>query len=363
MQFLTPDTIGRIASALGLNRNDAESAIGAAVPGLLAAFSGVAGQSGGAQKLAEAAKQQVSALDNFAGIIAAGTQSSFIEKGSQMLSSLLGGADQKALAGALGNYAGLGQSKSGSLLGMLAPLVMGTIAKQQGPRSLDAAGIAGLLSSQKDSIAAALPAGFANLLGGTGLLDSLGGVARAATAAGTETARAATSAARAMGDAGYRAAGAATSSSFNWLYWLIPLVAIAAVLFYLLAKPTEQVTQQGATAVQSAVQSVTVGGQDIGKQVTDSVASLRASLAGITDAATAQAALPKLQDVTTQIDKVGALVGQLSAEQRKTLSGIVSPLMATLNPLFDKVLAIPGVSEVLKPTIDALRTKLATLTA
>ena len=36
MQFLTPDMIGRIASALGLDRNNTQTAIGAAVPGLLA---------------------------------------------------------------------------------------------------------------------------------------------------------------------------------------------------------------------------------------------------------------------------------------------------------------------------------------
>ena len=44
MQFLTPDMIGRIASALGLDRNNTQTAIGAAVPGLLAALSGVAAQ-------------------------------------------------------------------------------------------------------------------------------------------------------------------------------------------------------------------------------------------------------------------------------------------------------------------------------
>jgi hypothetical protein len=39
MQFLTPDMIGRIASALGLDRNNTQTAIGAAVPGLLAGLS------------------------------------------------------------------------------------------------------------------------------------------------------------------------------------------------------------------------------------------------------------------------------------------------------------------------------------
>src|SRR6516162_342240 len=131
MQFLTPDMIGRIASALGLDRTNTRTAIGAAVPGLLAGLCGVATQPGGAQKLVEAARQQTGALGGFANMIGASGQSSLIEKGSQILSSLLGGRDQTALAGAVGKYAGLGQSASGSLLGMLAPIVMGTIGRSK----------------------------------------------------------------------------------------------------------------------------------------------------------------------------------------------------------------------------------------
>jgi Bacterial protein of unknown function (DUF937) len=355
MQFLTPDMIGRIASALGLDRTNTQTAIGAAIPGLLAGLSGVATQPGGAQKLVDTVRQQTGAFGSFANMIGASGQSSLIEKGSQILSSLLGSRDQTALAGAVSKYAGLGQNASGSLLGMLAPIVMGTIGQQQGTRSLDAGGIASLLSSQKDNIAAALPAGFANLLGGSGLLDSLGGAARTATAAAAagQTARVTTSAARAIGDRGQRAI------SLNWLYWLIPLLAILAVLIYLFARPTEQVVvQPGAPAIPS----LTVGGLDIRKEVTDSITNLRTTLTGITDAASARAALPKLQEVTAQIDKVDGLLGQLSPEQR-VLAGVVNPLMPSLNQLFDKVLAIPGVAELLKPTIDALRAKLTLLTA
>ncbi len=47
IQFLTPDMIGRIATALGLDRNSAQTAIGAGVPGLLAGLMGVASQPGG----------------------------------------------------------------------------------------------------------------------------------------------------------------------------------------------------------------------------------------------------------------------------------------------------------------------------
>jgi len=361
MEYLTPDLIGRIATALGLNRNNAQTAIGAAVPALLAGFSGVAAQPGGAQKLVDVAKQQTGALSSFANMIGGQGQTSLIEKGTQMLSSLFGGQDQTALAGAVGKFAGVGQGASGSLLGMLAPVVMGTIGqqRQQQGRSLDASGIAGLLASQKDNIAAALPAGFGNLLGGTSLLDALGSAARTATAAGSEAARASASAASVVSDTGRRTADAAASASRNWLYWLVPIAAIAALLIYFLGRPAEQVVQQGVTPAQSLM----VGGSDLGKQVNDSIASLRDTLGSITDVASAQVALPKLRDVTAQIDKVDGLIGQLSPERRKILAGMVNPLMSTLNGLFDKVLAIPGVADVLKPTIDVLKDRLAALVA
>jgi hypothetical protein len=113
MQFLTPDMIGRIASALGLDRNNTQTAIGAAVPGLLAGLSGVAAQPGGPQKLVDVVRQQTGVLGSFANMIGASGQSSLIEKGSQICSALLGGRDQTALAGAVGKYAGLGQGASG----------------------------------------------------------------------------------------------------------------------------------------------------------------------------------------------------------------------------------------------------------
>jgi hypothetical protein len=226
---------------------------------------------------------------------------------------------------------------------------MGTMAQHQGARPLDASGITSLLANQKDNIAGALPAGFSNLLGGTGLLDALGGAARSATAAGSEAVRGAGSTVQAVADSGQRAAGAAAAASRNWLYWLIPILAIAALLAYLFARPGEQ--------------SLMVSGLDIGKQVTDSINSVRTTLNGVTDVASARAALPKLQEVTAQIDRIGGMVGQLSTDQRKLLAGLVNPVMPTLNQLFDKVLAIPGVAELLKPTIDTLKVKLAALVA
>jgi hypothetical protein len=355
MQFLTPDVIGRIASALGFDRNTAQSTVAAAVPSLLAGFTGVASQPGGPQKLADAATQHSGALENFAGSLGAGNQSSLIEQGSQMLSSLLGSRDLGSLAGAIGKYTGVGQGGISSLLGMLAPVVMGTIAQQ--PGATQPGRIASLLASQKDNITAAIPPGLSKQLSGTGLLDSLGGAARTATATGSEWA---SSAARTTGDAARTAGDAGRSAaSNNWLYWLIPAAAIAALAVYFLTKPPEQVAQEPGTAGQN----VAVNATDVGKQVTDNLSNLHQTLSGITDPASAQAALPKLQEASAQIDKVQNLSGRMSPEQRKVVAGLVNPVMPSLNQLFDKVLAIPGVSAELKPAVDALKAKLAVLTA
>jgi Bacterial protein of unknown function (DUF937) len=357
MQFLTPDMIGRIANTLGVGRSDTATAVDAAVPALLAALTGVATQPGGPQKLANAAKQETGVLDRFGSMLGGGGQTSFVDRGSQMLSSLLGDRDQSALANAVGKYSGLQTGPSSSLLGALAPVVMGTIAQQQGGR-VDAGSIANLLTNQKDNIAAALPSGLSRLLGGTDLLEPLGDTVRRTTAAGGEAARAAAAAVARTADDTRRSAQAAVPST-NWLMWAILALAIAALLFYLLARPGEQVVQQGVTTEQNII----VGGLNLNQQVTDSIGSLRTTLNGITNAASAQAALPRLQQATAQLDKVSGVLGQLSTGQRTVLAGLINPVMPALNQLIDRVLVIPGVAEIIKPTIDTLKARLAVLAA
>jgi hypothetical protein len=68
---------------------------------LLGAFSGVANQPGGPQKLVEAAKQKTGTLGRFADMLSAGGQSSLVERGSQLLTSLLGARNQIVLADSL----------------------------------------------------------------------------------------------------------------------------------------------------------------------------------------------------------------------------------------------------------------------
>src|SRR5262249_56434706 len=106
----------------------------------------------------------------------------------------------------------IGSSASGLLLGALTPVVMGAIAQQQGARGLDGSSIANLLESQKDNIVDAIPSAFGRMLGGTGLIDSLGDSAKRAIMAGGKTTRAAAaSVARTLDDT--RRSGVAAARS------------------------------------------------------------------------------------------------------------------------------------------------------
>ena len=355
MQFLTPDMIGRIAGALVLNRSDAQSGVSAVVPALLAAFSGLADKPGGAQSLVNTVKQQSGVLDNFASMIGGNNLSSFIERGSSLLTSLLGSHDQAALTGAVARSAGLGQNKATSLLGMLAPVVMGLIGRQIGTRGVDIGSLTSLLASQKEQIAQALPNGMGELLDRTGLSSGLESARRATTEATGQFTQY-TSPPRER-----ERANPTTFGIPNWAYWALPLLALGGLLWYLLGRPAqhEQVAQEPAPPAQS--QSVTVGGVDIKNTIGDSLSDLRTSLQGVTDVASARAALPKLEAARTQIDRVSSLVGQLTPDQRKVVAAAIAPAMPAINRLTDKVLEIPGVGDVLRPTIDPVKTKLADL--
>jgi len=350
MQLLTPDVVAKIASALGIDAASITRAAGASIPAVLAGLGGVASKPDGAKKLFDTVSQlEPGVLDTLVKSIGGAGQQSTIDKGSSVLSSLLGNAGVSGLTSAVSKFAGIGQGPTSSLVGLLAPMVLGTLGKHAS--GLDASGLASLLTSQKDNINAALPSGFASLLSGTGLLNSVGSAANTVASSAAQATRTATTAATTA-----RAAVVEDTSS-NRLYWIIPLLLLAGLAYYFLGN-----RQTAEKAVTNAAQGLVVNGTDYTAQVTTGLNNLKSTLEGITDGATAQAALPKLQDATAQFDKIGGILGQLSGDQKKLLSGLIGSAMGNLNPLFDKILAIPGVAAIAKPTIDGLRAKLDPLT-
>ena len=85
MQYLTPDMTAHRQLAWHWPQRYFLRHRMEAVPTLLAAFVGVATKPGGAQKLADAAKQETGTLGKFAGMIGTAGQTSVTERGSQML--------------------------------------------------------------------------------------------------------------------------------------------------------------------------------------------------------------------------------------------------------------------------------------
>jgi hypothetical protein len=106
---------------------------------------------------------------------------------------------------------------------------------------------------------------------------------------------------------------------------------------------------------------LTVGGVNLASQVNSSLGALKSVLPGITDTATAQAALPKLRQATAQLNEVAAMATNLNPERKSALAKMVTAAAPSINQMCDKVLATPGVGDVARPAIDELRRKIDTL--
>src|ERR1700754_2647777 len=91
MQFLTPDMIAKIASALGLDRNAAQKAIGGAVPALLSSTADAATTPGGMRQLFNLLQRRAGSLKSWKGGVGGWGQKTLAYPGSNMLSGLFGG--------------------------------------------------------------------------------------------------------------------------------------------------------------------------------------------------------------------------------------------------------------------------------
>jgi hypothetical protein len=372
MQFLTPDMIAKITSALGLDRSVAQKAIGGAVPALLASLTDLASTSNGARQLTNVlAQQQPGALDSLRSAIGSADQTALTATGSGMLSGLLGGGALDAMAQSIGKFAGIDAGSIKSLLGVLGPVVLGALGQQQRSAGLDASGLASLLSSQKDQIVAAIPSGLADHLSAAGLIDSATGTMRSgAAAASAAGSRIAGASERTIAGASQTAYATASAASQQWPYWLVALAVVCGIAWYAVGRqgPETVADASRTTAVQPATGTVgmapadlTIGGVNLANQVNSSMGALRSVLPGITDAASAEAALPKLRDATARLNEVGNLSAKLSPEGKSALARLIAAATPAINEMCDKVLANSAAGSVAKPAIDELRGRLDAL--
>ena len=356
MQFLAPMIINKIAGNLGVGQGLAGKAIASAIPAILAGLAGSSSKPGGGAALANVlAKQDPGLLGNFANMIGGSGQKAMTDSGIGALSSLLGGSSTNALTGAIGKFAGIDSGASGSLLGMLAPVVLGQLAQTQKGSGLDAGGLTNLLASQKSNIAAAMPAGFSNLLEGTGLLDSVAGQMKSAASAPAP-------------------AAVDTGSSFS--KWIVPL-ALGVLGLYLLnsygcnrqaEKAMAPATPPAATAPATpapvettpATPAVPVG-MDVVDLATKALGGLTTSLGTIKDEASAKAAVPSLTDIASQIAGVKTGAALLSGDARKPLAALIAGALPGITAAVEKAVGIPGVGALINPVLGPMVANLGEL--
>ena len=267
-------------------------------------------------------------------------QQTLVKDGVNTLGSLLGGSAVSALTGAVGRLTGISQGAGSSLIGILTPAVLGLLGKQQAAQGLDVSGLARLLASQKGNITAALPSGFGDMLRASGLAGF-----GAAGAQAPEPRRASP------------ADGASQSSTWSWVLGAVAAAALAWWFF----GPTRVAEQTKTKPPAQVAGSLSVDGVDLKSSLKTGIDGLKTTLQGITDAASAKAALPPLEKEGKEFDKLRDLAGKLPMDGKTAFAALVAQLRPSIEDLFNKVLAIPGVGDIAKPVIDGLRAKLDAL--
>jgi hypothetical protein len=228
-RVLTPELVGKMASASGLDRGTTQSAVSAFVPAILNGLCDLAAKPGGARQIVDAvAEQPAGMLSNLAAALS-GPQSA--DKGSGILATLLGGGVLNTLVSTLSRFVGIGEGSARTLMGLLTPVVLGVLGREQRAQGLEASGLARMLMGQKEQISAAMPAGLSDLLGSRVRLREDADTPRPETRT-YETPSYARSTysgtPRVTETRETRAAGP------SWPYWLLPLLALGGLLWYLL---------------------------------------------------------------------------------------------------------------------------------
>ena len=405
MKMATPAIIDRIAAGFGVNANVVRNVLASAVPAIFAGLASQATTPGGLSGILNGLKQaNPNIADSLGSALNGGAGNPMVTAGTGMLRSVLGDGMLNTIIGSITKNTGASAEAGGSLVAVAGQMAMSALAKQAS--GLDASGLGNLLSSQASLFQSSLPASLATALGGAGAM-----AAGAASKASATTTAAANSAASAARDAGRSATASAAnrvsataSSGTNWLMWLIPLVVIAAGLWYFLGHkapmattettppaqtttttapapattpPAQTTTTAPAPATTPPAQTTTttttapattpaagaimVDTVDVAKTLGDSVAGLTAALGGVTDAASATAAVAKLQDAAKGITTVSGLAAKFTPEQKTAVAAAANSALPALKDRVTKVEAMTGVGDVLKPVIDPVVAQLEAL--
>lgn len=289
MSFLGPVLARKIADVLGIDSPVVVKAISAAIPAILAAVVGKGAKKEGAgSMLGLLSSAEGGSPEEFESRLDDAALGEYAADGGTLLRDLIGSEETTGIANAVGRHAELPGDSAQTLLGAIAPAIAGMLKGQVAENDLDANGFAEMLKAQAPNIAKAMPEGFARELAGTGIVDALGKQIPASEAS------------RQIAAAEAEAANGASGIT-KWI--ILALIAVV-VAWFALGKGTPDM---GGIADGAIV----VGDTNISEQFGAITEDLTDTLGSVTDAVSAEAALPQLEEVTRQVDGLGGLVGQL----------------------------------------------------
>ena len=379
---LTSQVLGSLGSLAGTNEAQTKAASAAAVPALLGGLAKLAGNAQGAGQLASAlGGLDLGMLGNLAGVLGGANSSKVSNLGGGLLGTLFGNTATSAIVETLASFLGIKGGVARSLLSYLAPVVLGTVAKQltSSGKAIDASGIQSLFADQGRNIQSAMPAGLS--------LGDFGSIAKAVSGATSS-------------GASHSSHGQQASSGFpSWLPWLaLPLIALAAFWFMNKDKPVdkgatvtnptdmmkkkmveaqksgeaiaEKAAEKGAEAVKATTDAVSAAVEKatdaidltaFGGDVTGLFGKLTDSFKGITDVPTAEAAVPGLKDLAGILEGYKATADKLPEAGKTTVKEMVGTNLGILQPIIDTVLAIPGVGDILRPIVEPMLKTLGAL--
>ena len=356
-EFLKPDVIAKMASVAGISDvASAQKTIWGAVPAILSGLTSLVSKPDGARQLSAAiANQPANLLENLAGML--GGPGRLTNIGNTALTSLFGNTTPGTFASALGRFGGVGEGAARTLLSMVMPVILGILQRHTGGR---VNALSQFLLSQKDEFVRAIPPGLSDLLKTSGV--NVGSLA-AGSAAPIRMTNAPRTRSETVASPAYALGSARPSqSAARWAYWVIPLLALAGLLWYLLGgdRTREPVAKGPSLAVQPTAQGP-VADSDLQRQITAALDTLNGTLQGVKDAASAGQGLPGLQRVASELDRLRAAADRLPVETRERIAEAIKATAAKSRTTLDNVTAMPGMGGEVGPVIAALRTKVDAL--
>jgi len=147
---MSGNLVEQLSQQLGADKQQTETAASGILSTLMGAMAKNAATPDGASALNNALERDHdgSFLDDISGFLGGSTQASNAKmvNGAGILKHVLGGKQSGAID-MISKMSGLGGDKTGNLMTMLAPMVMGMLGRQKRQQGLDASGVAGMLSN------------------------------------------------------------------------------------------------------------------------------------------------------------------------------------------------------------------------